>query len=252
MDNKSTWMSNYKSCFKLGTSLRIFIESSGDLIGWEGKRIILTKLAYGLSKYHGGGLFHGDIKADNVVMDSLNPKFIDFGSSYISFFEDDNDDERKYSGTLSWAAPERLKKKDGNIIFDKPTNESDVYSFGMLCYEILNNGIEPFNEQHDLGTKIVAIKRFGPKMKDYWPNELIDLIKKCINKNFKERPKMDEIYEKLNNMNFTDIQISEVYKKMENKDYNINEIRDMLIVMVYHNNDIAKELLYEIEYNYNK
>ena len=38
-------------------------------------------------------------------------------------------------GTCRWMAPELLKSDDAGGIPQKPSKESDVYSFGMVAYE---------------------------------------------------------------------------------------------------------------------
>ena len=39
-------------------------------------------------------------------------------------------------GTCRWMAPELLKSDDVGGIPQKPSKESDVYSFGMVAYEV--------------------------------------------------------------------------------------------------------------------
>ena len=90
-----------------GGTLLDYIKEKGHLIGWEGKRIILNKIANALSMCHEeAGIIHSNIKAENILMDhNLNPKIANFGA-----------------------------------VNEAPTYESDIYSFGMMCYEVLNDG----------------------------------------------------------------------------------------------------------------
>ena len=39
-------------------------------------------------------------------------------------------------GTCRWMAPELLKSDDADGVSQKPSKESDVYSFGMVAYEV--------------------------------------------------------------------------------------------------------------------
>ena len=39
-------------------------------------------------------------------------------------------------GTCRWMAPELLKSDDADGVPQKPSKESDVYSFGMVAYEV--------------------------------------------------------------------------------------------------------------------
>ncbi|KAG0992798.1 hypothetical protein G6F27_014164 [Rhizopus arrhizus] len=67
-----------------GGNLLDYISEQGKNIGWEGKRIILSKIASALNMCHNVGIIHSDIKAENILMDHyLNPKIADFGASIL-------------------------------------------------------------------------------------------------------------------------------------------------------------------------
>jgi serine/threonine protein kinase len=76
---------------------------------------------------------HGDLKLENVLLnkenDVLVPKLIDFGSSYI-------EGQETFEPVVSrpWNAPEITT---GTIVSVADIAASDMYSFGLLCSQIL-------------------------------------------------------------------------------------------------------------------
>src|ERR1700733_5419276 len=87
-----------------GGTLLDYIKEKGHLIGWEGKRIILNKIANALSMCHNVEIIHSDIKAENILMDyNLNPKIADFGASVFV-----NEGIETNYASIPWTASERL------------------------------------------------------------------------------------------------------------------------------------------------
>lgn len=95
-------------------------------------------LADALDMAHQRQIVHRDIKTVNILLDAQNrPYLADFGLSVTT------GDARgtSGSGTLAYMAPEQLK----NAPFD---HRSDIYSFGLLIYEMLVGLLPTINGQH--------------------------------------------------------------------------------------------------------
>ncbi len=118
------------------------------LTAWMGRRpapemtavSITAHLADALAAVHQAGVIHGDIKPDNVVVDSVREprlKLVDFGLA-----------GQRRGGTLNYAAPECLKGADTSAA-------SDVYSLGMILWEMLHGEL-PWSE---LGFSTPLMKR---------------------------------------------------------------------------------------------
>ncbi len=105
---------------------------------------MITQIAAGMAFLHGRHVFHRDLKARNVLVyehpDSLHAKITDFGASQDFYVASPVESV----GTGYWRAPEIFRAMRDNRQFEY-TTKADVYSFAMVCYEILS-GKEPFQD----------------------------------------------------------------------------------------------------------
>ncbi|GAB4208479.1 MAG: hypothetical protein OHK0013_27000 [Sandaracinaceae bacterium] len=103
---------------------------------------ILEDIARGLAAAHAAGVIHGDIKAENIVIErgSGRPVLVDFGLAH--------DTQREFGGsardepilgTPQYIAPE-LYWEDGA----RPTALSDIYALGVVGFELLTGQV-PFD-----------------------------------------------------------------------------------------------------------
>lgn len=99
---------------------------------------IVQQVLAGLDAIHGAGVVHGDIKADNILVEtrpdgSVAAKLVDFGLARVSFSlhdELDPGDLEIVSGTPDYMAPEV-------IVGDALTCLSDIYATGVVLYELV-------------------------------------------------------------------------------------------------------------------
>ncbi|HTM22479.1 MAG TPA: protein kinase [Kofleriaceae bacterium] len=103
---------------------------------------VARQLASALHHSHKSGIVHGDLKADNVVCvavpgqdgEGWQVKLLDFGTARVPLPVSGR--ELEISGTPAYVAPERIR---GN----PPAASNDIYSLGVLLYEMLA-GSPPF------------------------------------------------------------------------------------------------------------
>jgi len=162
--------------------------------------VLLSALdvANAMNYLHSLGITHGDLKADNVLLKSASTdrrgffcKVSDFGlsrfmgkSSYIQTFT---------YGTITHMPPELLK--DGIL-----TPSADIYSFGMLLWELLSN-TQPYSEKNH-GEIILAVVNEGrrPHVGPGFPDCYADLIRDCWKQNRHDRPSFPDIIRRLKQM----------------------------------------------------
>lgn len=96
-------------------------------------RKIVQQIAAGLRAFHRLEMIHQDLKPENIMIDVHGTvKIIDFGSTKIAGIEEITTplDRQNLLGTLNYTAPEYLQGYAGN-------NVSDIYSLGVIAYEML-------------------------------------------------------------------------------------------------------------------
>eukprot|EP01117_Protostelium_nocturnum_P019784 TRINITY_DN8666_c0_g1_i1.p1 TRINITY_DN8666_c0_g1~~TRINITY_DN8666_c0_g1_i1.p1 ORF type:complete len:292 (+),score=81.53 TRINITY_DN8666_c0_g1_i1:139-1014(+) len=104
----------------------------------EEKYKMLFDLASAMIYLQEKGIIHADLSARNVLLSGRTVKLTDFGmareSSLIqsSFVGDKN--------PVRWSAPEVLNSQ-------KYSFESDVWSFGVLIWEVMNDGKVPYGSK---------------------------------------------------------------------------------------------------------
>ena len=104
---------------------------------------------------HKKSIIHRDIKPDNIFINA-NGDFLlgDFG---ISKIVDELNRAETRIGTYEYAAPEVVYAKEGES-YDESV---DIYSLGLVLYELANNGKLPFCESVYAGSYEVGIRLRG-------------------------------------------------------------------------------------------
>lgn len=107
---------------------------SSDILDLSKRIDIITQLASGLAYAHQEGVIHRDIKPANILLtQSGYVKIADFGLSKQAATADSHlsvTRPQEAMGTLAYMAPEQ---QNGESSGD---TRSDVYSLGVLCYEL--------------------------------------------------------------------------------------------------------------------
>ncbi|RIB20707.1 kinase-like domain-containing protein [Gigaspora rosea] len=179
---------------------------------WKNKLNLLLCIASDLLIIHSQNLIHRDLHSGNILLNSLKSAYIaDLGLSLTANIASKSDLDSIY-GILPYIAPEVLKKHPY-------TKESDIYSFGIIMWEIFNGKPVPFEQKSELQFQLQVCNGLRPHIYENTAICYADLMKKCWNMDPKERPTAKEIYdtfvEWLNN-EIVLLELSESDKKLQN------------------------------------
>jgi serine/threonine protein kinase len=161
-----------------GTSLRAILNKSGALPFHEIVHIC-RQIASVLDYAHSQGVIHRDIKAENILLDTVGNAYLtDFG---IAGFIGDR--KSSLAGTPATMSPEQIR---GN---ERLSPSSDIYSLGVVLFEMATGRL-PFEaptedevmKQH-LHAPIPSAKALNP----YLPDRIDIFFQKALAKNPSER-----------------------------------------------------------------
>lgn len=123
-------------------------------------------IAQGLEFLHSRRIIHRDIKPANVLLQGNTPRLTDFGMSRLWL---GNSMSMQVNGTPYYMAPEAFNRKRNE--------QTDIWSFGVLLYEMLTNKM-PFRG-NDVAELYASVLNEEPKP---LPNEIPAFLQKIIYK----------------------------------------------------------------------
>lgn len=177
---------------------------------WKTRLQIILGAAQGLAYLHEGlevQIIYRDFKASNVLLDEkLNPKLSDFGLAREGPMAGRTHVSTAVVGTYGYAAPDYIET--GHL-----TDKSDVWSFGVVLYEMLSGRRSLERGRPKAEQKLLDwVKQFPPDSKKFSlvmdprlenqysisaAREIAKLADTCLLKSPKQRPKMSEVVERL-------------------------------------------------------
>ena len=147
---------------------------------------IATEVADALAETHSKGIFHRDVKPNNVMLTSDGTaKLGDFGLAK-PHGDETNSEEGLIVGTIPYMSPEQAK----GLPADSP---GDMYSFGVMLYEMVA-GRRPFHGE-DASVLVHHLNSTPPPPTRYVPNcppRLEALILSLLDKWPESRPTASE------------------------------------------------------------
>lgn len=167
----------------------------------RGKSRILIDVARGMQYLHHRNIIHRDLAARNILVQrhrdgSIIGKVSDFGLSQEGVYYLKKAEQLP----LKWLAPECLTEK-------KWTPASDVWSFGILMWEVWTNGGDPYSDKEEV-TDANSLKQFimdggHPHIPDDMPVGLANVMLACWTTDYNSRPTMDLILPELERVHLT-------------------------------------------------
>ena len=164
---------------------------------WYKKLCKLRDIIVGLIQIHSANIVHRDLHSGNILLKQVHYSLLyaeigDLGISKSATESTDDDNNDNY-GIIPYMAPEIFHGH-------KYTAASDIYSFGMIMWELMT-GRRPFwDRNHDTDLIIEICDGLRPPIVTNAPEGYIELMKECWQSDPNKRPTGNVIFEEVENM----------------------------------------------------
>lgn len=169
-------------------------------------RVTFAKLfAYSLSKFHEANIVHSDLKPENLFLFpadcamGYNLRIVDFDGSIISDVPAPwvNADNKGYFLTNGYGSPEHFTGSR------KPIFASDVFTCGLILYELLDKDGHPYSKYEDEEYKKAILNFSAPKPRLITSRgaeadkKIIETIHSLLNPDPDKRPTAKQLHQAL-------------------------------------------------------
>ncbi|RHZ82820.1 hypothetical protein Glove_103g67 [Diversispora epigaea] len=175
-------------------NLREYLKINFNNINWEQKLKNLYYLSENLKNIHKLDIVHQDFHPGNILSSNFKDSYYiaisDFGLSKLIGANPNNPEKKNIFGVLPYIAPEVLSGEEY-------TKAADVYSFGIIAYEMIT-GFPPYPDiPHDKDLAIKICNGLRPKIPFHTPKLITRMIMRCWDARVTHRPTFRELYYEL-------------------------------------------------------
>jgi hypothetical protein len=177
---------------------------------------VMLQIASGMKYLHGQGVVHRDLKPKNILVSpNTNPelsadgyveaKLADFGLAKTKVNTSSSMLHSKICGAATWRAPEAFEDHKGHQRYFS-AKRADVYSFGILCSQILSGQLFPSGYVPvRLRERVSSPQNERPflPLNSNYPAQLLSLIKQCWAPDPHMRPIFSTICSSLEEIKFS-------------------------------------------------
>jgi serine/threonine protein kinase len=143
----------------------------------------LCNISIQLKAIHKLNLVHGDFHNGNLLQDDLFLLISDLG---LCKPVNQPNIKNEIYGVIPYMAPEVLRGKPY-------TKAADIYSFGIIMWEMTSGVPAFYNISHDLNLSLNICRGDRPEIIEGTMPEYVELMKKCWDNDPEKRPTADEL-----------------------------------------------------------
>ncbi len=172
---------------RMDIDLRRYIQQNHHKLTWKERIRIAYNMIDSIDRIHYENAIHRDLHSGNILfLQIVNDWFI----SDLGFCGPADKPLDSIYGNLPYIAPEVITGREY-------TFASDIYSFGILMWEI-SSGQQPFaGSDHDYDLAMDIVNGMRPKIISGTLFEYKQLMEQCWNANPSQRPNIRMLYNKI-------------------------------------------------------
>ncbi|PKY48397.1 kinase-like protein, partial [Rhizophagus irregularis] len=169
-------------------NLRDYLKEKFYSLQWKNKIQMALDITRGLKCLHSNDIIHRDLHSKNILVNNGRLLIADFGLSK-KITEATSNSSANSTGIIEYVEPQCLKGVHNVHSFYKKDKMSDIYSLGVLIWEI-TSGRPPFHdmEERDMLGYHIYHSNLRETPIEGTPIEYQQLYQKCWNGDPKERP----------------------------------------------------------------
>ncbi|EXX69500.1 uncharacterized protein OCT59_019660 [Rhizophagus irregularis] len=170
-----------------GGTLRAYLKKHFNELNWDDKYQLASQLANAVEFIHECDIIHRDLHSNNILIRKKNIKLADFGLSKKIAEATSNS---KVFGVIPYIDPKSFNIKSNKYTLNK---KSDIYSIGVLMWEI-SSGYRPFyGEDYDVSLALAILDGRRENVIDGTPSAYSSLYKECWKCEPDERPNIQKV-----------------------------------------------------------
>ncbi|PKY14339.1 kinase-like protein [Rhizophagus irregularis] len=170
-----------------GGTLRAYLKKHFNELNWDDKYQLASQLANAVEFIHECDIIHRDLHSHNILIRKKNVKLADFGLSKKIAETTSNS---KVFGVIPYIDPKSFNIKSNKYTLNK---KSDIYSIGVLMWEI-SSGYQPFyGEDYDVSLALAILNGRRENVIDGTPSAYSNLYKECWKCEPDERPNIQKV-----------------------------------------------------------
>ncbi|CAI2182976.1 12857_t:CDS:2, partial [Funneliformis geosporum] len=170
--------------------LRKYLQQNHKKLTWKNRIEIIFHIINALYRIHQENAIHRDLHSGNVL---YSPRTFNWYISDLGFCGPVDKPLNSIYGNLPYIAPEVIVNKEY-------TYASDIYSIGILMWEI-SSGQPPYiNYEHDYYLVLRIISGMRPKFVPGTPEEYKTLMQLCLDADQSKRPDISSVSKQIKEM----------------------------------------------------